>query len=544
LGFQARRWTLWTTMLAGLAGAMPLWTPLAAGGMSGQPDQGVTVVTDAGPVQGEVADGFLRFQGIPYAAPPVGELRWRSPRPVEPWTEPRNATDPGSPCSQVSDPLTGGDAGAEDCLYLNVTVPGDLPPNNPKPVIVWIHGAFFGGGAGHVFDPRRLAVQGDVVVVTINYRLGTLGFFGYPGLEGAGAYGLEDQQAALRWVQRNAAAFGGDPGNVTVAGESAGGMSVCAHLTSPEAAGLFHRAIIQSGSCLIDWPANTILPNTLPGSIWATTAEVEAIGQTVARDLGCGDPAPDATECLRRLPATELVAHPLSAAFSRPAFGNRILPENPAIALREGRIHRVPVLTGHTRDEGRLFAELFFDGPETDDEYRALLDAAFGDQGARVAATYPTRWEGSPGLTWAAIITDRVWVCPTLAGNRFLARVVPTYAYEFADRDAPGGLPDAPTDFPLGAYHSAELQYLFDFVGEEAQLTPEQRELADRMIGYWANFAAAGDPNGPDLPLWPPFQDGDLVPHVQRLTRTADGLGSVDAAAEHRCGFWASLPAA
>jgi para-nitrobenzyl esterase len=523
---------------------MPLWTLLAAGNIPEQPNQRVIVDTDAGPVRGEAADGYSRFQGIPYAAPPLGELRWRSPQPVTPWTEPRDATEPGSPCSQVSDPLTGGDAGAEDCLYLNVTVPGALALNQPKPVIVWIHGAFFGGGAGHFFDSRRLAVQGDVVVVTINNRLGALGFFGYPGLEGAGAYGLEDQQAALRWVQRNAAAFGGDPGNVTLAGESAGGMSVCAHLTSPKAAGLFHRAIIQSGSCLIDWPANTILPDTPPGSTWATTAEVEAIGQTVARDLGCGDPASDVIECLRSLPAAELVAHPLSAAFSRPAFGNQTLLENPAIVLREGRIHRVPVLTGHTRDEGRLFAALFFDVPETDEEYRALLDAAFGDQAARVAATYPARSEGSPGLTWAAIITDRVWVCPTLAGNRLLTRVVPTYAYEFADRDAPGGIPGTGSDFPLGAYHSAELQYLFDFIDEEERLTPEQRELAERMIGYWANFAAAGDPNGPALPLWPPFRDDDLAPHVQRLAPVADGLGSVDVAAEHRCAFWASLPAA
>jgi para-nitrobenzyl esterase len=503
--------------------------------MTEQSNQSVTVATDAGPVQGEVADGFLRFQGIPYAAPPVGELRWRSPQPVAPWTE------PGSPCSQVSDPLTGGDAGAEDCLYLNVTVPGDLPPDDPKPVIVWIHGAFFGGGSGHVFDPRRLAVQGDVVVVTINYRLGALGFFGYPGLAGVGAYGLEDQQAALRWVQRNAAAFGGDPGNVTLAGESAGGMSVCAHLTSPGAAGLFHRAIIQSGSCLIDWPANTILPDTPAVSIWATTEEVEEIGQIVARDFGCGEPAPGAIECLRRLPAAELVAHPLSAAFSRPAFGNRILPENPAIALREGRLHRVPVLTGHTRDEGRLFAALFFDGPETDDEYRALLDAAFGDHAEWVATVYPAQSEGSPGLTWAAVITDRVWVCPTLAGNRFLALVVPAYAYEFADRDAPGGIPGTASDFPLGAYHSTELQYLFDFIGEDSQLTPEQRELANRMIGDWANFAAAGDPNGTGLPPWRLFRDDDPTPFVQRLAPAGDEPGFVDATAEHQCDFWASL---
>jgi para-nitrobenzyl esterase len=318
-------------------------------------------------------------------------------------------------------------------------------------------------------------------------------------------------------------------------------MSVCAHLTSPAAAGLFHRAIIQSGSCLIDWPPNTFLPDTPAGSIWATTAEVEAIGEMVALDLGCAGAAPEAITCLRQLPAAELVAHPLSAAFSRPAYGSGILPENPAAALRAGRIQRVPVLTGHTRDEGRLFAALFFELPETDADYRTLLEAAFADQAERVASAYPAASEDNAGLAWAAVITDRVWVCPTLAGNRFLARVVPTYASEFADRDAPGGVPGVPSDFPLGAYHSAEVQYLFDFVGEEVSFTPEQRQLADRMIGYWANFAATGDPNGPQLPQWPPFRESDPAPHVQRLAPDANGADAADAFAEHQCAFWETL---
>jgi para-nitrobenzyl esterase len=230
---------------------------------------------------------------------------------------------------------------AEDCLCLNVTTPRAAGPQQPRPVMVWIHGD--GAiGAGSFFDARRLATVGDVVVVTINYRLGIFGAFGYPGLEGSGTFGLQDQQAALRWVARNAAAFGGDPGNVTVFGESYGGLSTSAHLVAPASEGLFQRAIIQSGFALMDMPAGSMFPGlpAVPWYGWRASSEVEALGAAVAPQLGCADPAA-ALRCLRALQVQDLFAH--AQPFQPYGIGNPVVPDVPAHALREGRFHRVPV---------------------------------------------------------------------------------------------------------------------------------------------------------------------------------------------------------
>ena len=311
------------------------------------------VQTDAGPVRGTVTDDHRLFQGIPYAASTAGELRWRPPQPVRPWTQVRDATRPGPMCPQQRSSYAEVASLAEDCLCLNVVVPRTAGPQ--RPVMVWIHGD--GAiGAGSFFDARRLATVGDVMVVTINYRLGIFGAFGYPGLEGSGAFGLQDQQAALGWVARNAASFGGDPGNVTVFGESYGGLSTSAHLVAPGSAGLFQRAIVQSGFALMDLPAGGIFPG-LPAVAWygwRASAEVEALGAAVAAQLGCADAA-TAVACLRGVPVPELFAH--AQPFQPFGFGNRVLPEVPAQALRDGRFHRVPVISGGTRDEHRLLAQ-------------------------------------------------------------------------------------------------------------------------------------------------------------------------------------------
>ena len=430
------------------------------------------VQTDAGPVRGTVTDDHRLFQGIPYAASTAGELRWRPPQPVRPWTQVRDATRPGPMCPQQRSSYAEVASLAEDCLCLNVVVPRTAGPQ--RPVMVWIHGD--GAiGAGSFFDARRLATVGDVMVVTINYRLGIFGAFGYPGLEGSGAFGLQDQQAALGWVARNAASFGGDPGNVTVFGESYGGLSASAHLVAPGSAGLFQRAIVQSGFALMDLPAGGIFPG-LPAVAWygwRASAEVEALGAAVAAQLGCADAA-TALACLRGVPVPELFAH--AQPFQPFGFGNRVLPEVPAQALRDGRFHRVPVISGGTRDEHRL-----------------------------------------------------------------LAQQVPVYAYEFADRQAPMYLP-FPDDFPPGAFHAAEVPYLFPDQPFQAASTPEQRRLSDQMMRYWASFARTGDPNGPDLPPWPPFDDARPVPHVQSLAPGPDGIRPVDYAAEHQLDFWSSLP--
>jgi para-nitrobenzyl esterase len=500
------------------------------------------VQTDAGPVRGTVTDAYRLFQGIPYAASTAGEQRWRPPQPVRPWTEPRDATKPGSMCPQQPSSYADVASLEEDCLCLNVTVPRAAGPQRRRPVMVWIHGDG-AVGAGSFFDARQLATIGDVVVVTINYRLSIFGAFGHPGLEGSGAFGLQDQQAALRWVARNAAAFGGDPGNVTVFGESYGGLSVSAHLVAPGSAGLFHRAIIQSGFALMDLPAGGIFPGlpALPWYGWRPSAEVEGLGAAVAARLGCADPA-TALACLRGLPVQELFAH--AQPFQPYAFGNRVLPEVPAQALRDGRFHRVPVISGSTRDEHRLFVGLFrvlAGQPVTAEQYPALLAEAFGEHAGRVQARYQLDAFSSPSLAWATVLTDRMWARSTFQQHRLLAEQVPVYAYEFADRQAPMYLP-FPDDFPPGAFHAAEVPYLFPDEQFLAAATPEQRRLSEQMMRSWANFAHRGDPNGAELSRWQPFDRAQPVPHVRSLAPGPDGVRPVDYAAEHQLDFWSGLP--
>ncbi len=502
------------------------------------------VQTDAGPVRGAVHAGYRSFQGIPYAAPPEGEMRWRSPQPPQPWSEPRDATKPGERCPQAPSDLSGSPGGGkEDCLFLNVTTPDSARPDRPMPVMVWLHASGGGDGTGSDADPHRLAVDGDVVVVTLNYRLGIFGNFGYPGLVGSGGFGLEDQQAALQWVQRNASAFGGDPDSVTLFGYSGGGFATCAQLTSPSAAGLFARAITQSGPCMISYPANVPFPGVSPElpTIWRSPAEVEGAGAEVAAGLlGCAD-----LECLRGKSPEELAK--LSMIFSAPAYGAPVLPEDPVQALRAGRFHRVPVISGATRDEMRFFVAAFHDlagNPiETPEEYTQLIQQSFPTTAAQVEAQYPLSDYPSPGLAWATLLTDRVYAAPTSDQNRTLAEYTTTYAYEFADDEAPPLGFEFPPTLPGGAFHGSDMFYLFDGAGEEEQagLSRQQRRLSDRIVRYWANFAHTGDPNGRGLPRWRPFVTTDSVPHVQSLAPGRGGIRRVDYAADHQLDFWASL---
>jgi para-nitrobenzyl esterase len=490
------------------------------------------VTVDSGQIRGTVSTDARTFQGIPYAAPPTGDRRWRPPQPAARWSGVRDATSPGSWCAQVE---TDRDyhqhvVGAEDCLYLNVTTPRS--GHRDRPVLVFLHGGSLYGGNGSDYDAHRMAAIGDVVVVTVNYRLGVLGFFGHPGLAGSGTFGLQDQQAALRWVRHNAAAFGGDPHNVTLSGQSAGALSTCAQLTSPSAAGLFQHAILQSGSCQINWPDNYFFPGVKAGSQWAPLADVAAEGTKVPQ---CPDAA-DRLGCLRGVDAAELVLE-YPQGFKSPAYGTPVLPLNPAEAVRTGRFDRIPVLSGGTRDEqNSLVAVLNLLTPVTVSGYQDIVRNAFGDRAGEVLAAYPATTDAQAPVAWAAGVTDRVWSCPTLTGDRLLARHTPVYAYEFADRTAPPPppppfLPRTP-DFPYGAYHAAELPYLFDVNGWTPRTgTP----LSDDMIRRWARFAATGDPG------WKRFDGRTPVPYVRTLAPGAGGRGT-DLAAEHRCQFWATMP--
>ncbi|CAM3333883.1 carboxylesterase/lipase family protein [Kibdelosporangium persicum] len=481
------------------------------------------VWTDAGPVRGTVAADHQLYQGIPYAAPPVGDLRWRSPQPVTPWTTPRDATKPGPVCAQAAG--AGSPSTNEDCLYLNVTTPSR---HGRKPVMVWVHGGGNSYLSGEGFGARRLAVQGDVVVVTINFRLGFFGFLGHPDLPDSGAYGIEDQQAALRWVKRNAAAFGGDPHNVTVFGESGGAFDVCAHVTSPLSRGLVDKAIAQSGGCSTTWGDNGVI-HGFPGSapfIAKDKAAADAVA--LARQLGCSDVA-----CLRALPASALTA--IDRGPTPIVIGNRVLPVHPVDALRTGKFNRVPVIWGNTRDEGRLTSAYSPPHPITDARYLELLTDAYDEQAPRIAAEYPSSEFGSPGLAYGAVLTDDVWACNQLADDRLLARWTKTYAYEFADRTAPLGFFAGafPPEIPAGAFHSSELAYLFDVPPFE--LNPEQRELADQMIRYWTRFAATGNPNTHGLPTWRKHRDGNVLSLAPNDIKEANGYQV------HNCDFWAGL---
>jgi para-nitrobenzyl esterase len=371
------------------------------------------------------------------------------------------------------------------------------------------------------------------VVVTINYRLGIFGFFGHAGLTDSGTFGLQDQQAALRWVQHNVAAFGGDPGNVTLAGESAGGMSSCAQLTSPSSAGLFDKAVMQSGSCDFNWPRNSQYPGQAAGSVWLPQAIVRRTGNEVTRHLGCHD-GRGALDCLRRLPAAKLLGQTLS--FVSPAFGSSVLPMQPAAAIRAARFRRMPVLSGNNHDEARGWVSAFNDGAIDVARYRRLVIGMVGAaQAAKVQAEYPPSHYDSPAIAWGAVTTDRIWSCTQLATDHELARRVPVYAYEFADKHSPL-TKLTPSPIALGAAHAMELPYLFTLGSAKLPLTTDQQRLSDQMIDYWTAFARSANPNGPGRPHWSPVEAGALG-----LSLAPAGQGNiqrVDLAAGHHCAFW------
>lgn len=497
------------------------------------------VETDRGPVRGRAHGAYDTFRGIPYAAPPTGALRWRAPRPATRWEGVRDAGASGSRCVQLPPLGPGGPTGSEDCLFLDVTAPAGRPGvRGPRPVMVWFHGGGFMNGAGDLYRPERLAVQGDVVVVTVNYRLGIFGLFGHPELGGGPALALADQQAALRWVRANAERFGADPRNVTVFGESAGALSVCAHLTSPASAGLFHKAVVQSGSCSTTMPPRAVLPGLEPYEPFVPERRTVADGALTAARLGCSGPPGGVMDCLRALDVRTLATPELMRRFSLVPYGTELLPMEPRRALEEGRFHRVPVMQGTTLDEMRIFVALTLAADPVPDEaaYRSRLEQSFGVSAARaVEAEYPVSRYPTPAVAWATVLSDASFTCPTLRDSGALARRVATYGYRFSDREAPDftGLPTMP-ELPFGASHGFELSYLFTM----APLAAPQRELADRMTGYWTEFARNGTPGAsgvPGTPEWPRYRS---PASVLSLAPGSGGIRTVDARAEHHCAVW------
>ncbi|MEW2352292.1 carboxylesterase family protein [Spirillospora sp. NPDC029432] len=491
--------------------------PAAAAQAAPDPDPAV-VVTAQGAVRGEAGPKVRSFQGIPYAA----AARFAAPRPVPAWTGVRDATEPGKVCAQPAGYPIGKASTDEDCLNVNVTAPAGK--RGRLPVIVFIHGGSMMFGMGDLYGPDRLAA-GGAVVVSMNYRLGVTGFLTHPSLKESGGLALDDQRAALRWVRQNIGAFGGDPRNVTIMGESGGGFSVCGHLASPASAGLFQRAIVQSAPC------------GTPGGASRTRAEAIDDSETVIREVGCEDAA-DVAACLRAADIEKLLEEYGTKREPRPVSGTPSLPLPVDEALRTGRFNRVPVLIGvnHDEENGMVLGEELATGrPMAAEAYEPAVRRQFEAKADAVLKRYPLG--ASPGRTLAKVKTDATWSAPTLDTARTLSRWTPTRMYEFTEQDTPwyAGYPQP--SFPAASQHMAELPYMFDLALFD-RLTPAQAALGDRMIGAWVRFAATGDPNGGGEAAWPRLSDrrGQAGWHIQSLTRGAwKRAGFVE---DHSYRFW------
>ena len=515
--------------LVGLVAALLVAGTASAQSRKGKPKASnpAVVVTDKGAVRGLVASGMRSFKGIPYAAPPVGNLRWKPPQPAAAWKGIRGAQGFGSNCPQPPG-FFGRLSDDENCLFLNVYTPASAAKAGSKlPVMFWIHGGALISGESDDYNPVALVKQG-VIVVTINYRLGLLGFLVHPALAAesgtgsSGDYGLMDQQAALAWVKRNIAHFGGNSGNVTIFGESAGGLSVRSQMISPLAKGLFEKAIIESGA----------YTETLP-----TEAQAEATGEATAAALGCSD---QTAACLRSLPVTALVAGE-TALSQLPNIDGNVLTSDYATDFKSGAFNRVPVLSGSNHDEWRLFVELLSDlsgTPVTAANYMSQIESQFSVPASLASAIvqeYPIAAYANPAYALGAAGTDVVFACNARRDVQNLSQYVPTYQYEFNDEAAPNIYLPA-LGYSLGAYHSSEIQYLFP--APVPRLDPAQDALALDMQKYWTQFAKKGDPNGGGLPAWPKYTAA--TDQALSLNTPAPAPESTFAA-DHRCAFWAPI---
>jgi len=474
----------------------------------------LSIKTQQGKVHGKlINDGKVRgYLGIPYAAPPVGDLRWKAPQPPSRWKGVRDATKYGARCMQgnVFPDMVFQDSGMnEDCLYLNVFTPAGAKGKTKLPVMFWIHGGGYSGGSAS--EPRHngdfLPLKG-VVLVTINYRLGVFGFLATADLAQeaggtAGNYGLLDMVAALEWVQRNIAKFGGNPGNVTIFGESAGSSAVSTLMAAAPARGLFQKAIGESGGAL-----------NLGGPHAPTLADREKREQAWADEL-----APTLKE-LRALPTDKILASATKQGAPRfsTVIDGRLLADPVADTYAAGKQAHVPLLAGRNRDEGSMAAAKGM----TAAQWQANGAKLFGDRSAEFLNLYPGASDEEAlraaidyqGDTFIAFSTWRWIDAQVKTGD------APVYRYHFE-------LPAPPSKFHPGsfAFHSDDIEYVFGTLDTrpEAVWRPEDRKLSEEMMGYWTNFAKTGDPNGEGLPQWPRFDKVDSVLHLDsEITASPD----------------------
>jgi para-nitrobenzyl esterase len=492
---------------------------------SATPSMSLVVTTKKGPVTGFETSTVRKFLGIPYAAAPVGDLRWNKPKPHASWKKsgPRDATNFGNHCPQPASAF-GTPSDTEDCLYLNVFAPKD---EERHPVMVWIHGGSLWLGESDDYDPTRLVEQG-VVVVTINYRLGDLGFLSHRALgKPHGNYGLMDQQLALKWVKQNIANFGGDKHNVTIFGESAGALSVHSQLASLKAKGLFHKAIVESGAYSLTQPS-------------LTSAEADGDAWVAAKTPCGGLPtAKQTAACLRELSVADvLAAQGLPLDPFLPIVDGKVLKQSIGDAFSSGEFNQVPVIEGSNHDEWRLFVEIF--NPSLKDaQYPSAIWSTLKlhsqEKLQLVLDQYPLSSYPSAKVALGAVGTDAIFACNARTAAQLLSQYVTTYAYEFNDTNAPMIFlaPDPP--FPYGAYHAAEIQYLFDVTAPfPGGLDPDQQALSDTMVGYWTQFARTGKPD----PSWLQYDAG--TDERQSLVPPTPGVES-GFAVDHQCAFWDSF---
>jgi para-nitrobenzyl esterase len=463
-----------------------------------------TVQTTEGPVRGEANGQAAIFRGIPFAAPPVGSLRWRAPQPPAARGSTLDASSFAPPCPQWADTTL---VGSEDCLYLNVWAPFQ-PVGQRWPVMLFIHGGGnTGGSAGqmthNVLDYDGLSLEGlGVVVVTIDYRLGPLGFLAHPALtaedehHSSGNYAVLDQLAAVSWVKANIANFGGDPGNITVFGQSAGGRDTFNLLVTPLAAGLFSHAIVESGGGYV-----TEKPlHDLPGS---SSESAEALGSDLAAAVGCTGVA-DPADCLRSKSVLQVFSAvlpdgtPLSDVRWGPAIDGHVFPTCILDLVGQGMAMRVPVILGTNADDGTVATSGgSVDTPaEAAAAIRGLIPGISDAQIAQIFAAYPASAYGSVEDAFQAFATDYGFLCPTRSFRGQLAPRQPTWGYEFTHvlASSPGS----------GAFHGEELRFVFgNLDAMQGGVSQAERTLSQEMQGYWVNFARAGDPNGATLPPWP-----------------------------------------
>ena len=500
------------TRLASLLASSSVLAALA--GCGGSSDPTITP-TDAGTVQGATVGDVISYRGIPFAAPPVGDLRWRPPQPVTPWTGVRQTTAFGNDCMQAAGqtgntPIT--TTPSEDCLYLNIWRPASSAASTSTaklPVMVWIYGGGYmsGGASEAIYDGTQFAKQG-VILVSLNYRVGRFGFFGHPALTAAatqsgdlrGNYGYMDQIAALKWVQRNIAAFGGDPTNVTVFGESAGGESIHNLVTSPLANGLFQKAINESGNGRVNQAFGRYLTRTAKSVV----ASAEEQGTAFAQEFGITGNDANALKALRALSADQVVdgltfsdmssAHGIATFSGGSIIDSKLVVDEPEVLYNSGQFIKVPLLIG-VNDK-----DLGFPTPA------ATKDDAYAIFGAQNLAAAQAAFDPQGTATLDDVRNQIARVITMHEPARFVARNysaqgVPVYLYRFSY------VAQSIQSQVSGAWHGGEIPYVFDTLGAYYgnAVTSQDEQVAQRMNAYWVSFAKTGNPTGSGLTTWPAF---------------------------------------